>query len=216
MYKVGDRVRVHFNQNIHSLSAHVWKQFGYQDAERGRIVAADICDCLEYLAELDNGGARWWLAESELELIPAIPDGWTPASEPPENRCDVNVLLTNGEKRLGWNFLSGKWCIYASSVVPGTTETARLSSDYRVATPGEVIAWREIEGETAPQPAPKPATRYVVMAELPTTVTVWHDTFEEADAEARRLCVKTGKLFRVLPVAAEYKPGEPVVTMFEE
>lgn len=60
-------------------------------------------------------------------------------------------------------------------------------------------------------PAPKLKVRWCVAAEFPTTITYWHDTYESALAEAKRLNAKTGQIFRVLEIAAEIEPGAPVI-----
>lgn len=60
-------------------------------------------------------------------------------------------------------------------------------------------------------PAPKFKVRWCVAAEFPTTITYWHDTYESALAEAKRLNAKTGQIFRVLEVAAVIEPGAPII-----
>ncbi len=73
----------------------------------------------------------------------------------------------------------------------------------------------ESDLEPLPEPAPKESPRYAVAADLPTTITVWHDTYEAAVAEAGRLAQKTGKVFRVLKVVAKQTPGEPTLEEME-
>ena len=66
------------------------------------------------------------------------------------------------------------------------------------------------------EPGPEAKARYIVSADLPTHITVWHDTMDEALTEARRLCVKQGKAFHVLKVVAEVNPGRPEVIRMDK
>ena len=63
---------------------------------------------------------------------------------------------------------------------------------------------------------PEPTRRWCVAADLPTTITTWHDTYEGAVNEAKRLFKKTGQTFRVLEVVMEIEPGDPVIREYTD
>ena len=66
-----------------------------------------------------------------------------------------------------------------------------------------------------PYQEPQPVTSYVVAGDFPTRITYRHDTYAEAEAEAKRLCLKEGKTFRVLKVVAAVEPAQPTVIRVE-
>ena len=178
---------------------------------------ADVLPSGNYYVRLDRPAfpgedCMWAFGESELSPLAPIPDGWTPASELPSDDRNVRVTLNDGREWYGW-WCERVWFVYGYDVPEATLKSnPNYGDNFTKAAPGEVIAWREIE----PKRKADPRVRYCVAADLPTSITVWHDTFEAADAEARRLCVKCGKPFRVLKVVEEVKPGEPVITKLEE
>ncbi len=53
---------------------------------------------------------------------------------------------------------------------------------------------------------------YVVIENLKNNISKWHGDYESAVSEAKRLCRKVGKTFRVLRVVAVIEPTEPKVT----
>ena len=182
---------------------------------------ADVLPSGNYYVRLDRPAfpgddCMWAFGESELSPLAPIPDGWTPASEPPDGgdySRNVRVLLKGGREGYGFTWHK-RWVVFDADadVERITTDMTYCGGALWDSNPGKVLAWREIE----PERKADPRVRYCVAADLPTSITVWHDTFEAADAEAQRLCVKCGKPFRVLKVVEEVKPGNPVITKLEE
>lgn len=197
-FKVGDSVR-----------------FGLIDEKHGKI-AGKCRICGAWIVETKDGEFKH--AEKPA---PYIPEGWTSADEPPDSDRDIRLLSADGEK-LGW--YDGVWFSYQ----PGSNN-AVLADEL---SPDEVIGWREIEAEqpeatlhyvspsmsTAKAYAakPEPTPRWCVAANLPTTITTWHDTYEGAVNEAKRLFKKTGQTFRVLEVVMEIEPGDPVIREYTD
>ena len=216
-FKVGDRVRVHYS-SIHP-SKNLYELRGYGNDEPAVVSKIDKDDSLlKYFVKFDkplnSSDLRLWVSEDELEPLAPIPDGWTPADEPPsdpEHLYFSEYITINAR----------------DEVVSGAHDLKTITelSFVDAHNEGEYVGVYRKVGDTSPsgimgqvEPERKadPRVRYCVAADLPTSITVWHDTFEAADAEAQRLCVKCGKPFRVLKVVEEVKPGEPVITKLEE
>ena len=102
--------------------------------------------------------------ESELSPLAPIPDGWTPASEPPSDDRNVRVTLNDGREWYGWWSVSFcKWRVYEDDANEKTitSKPEEYCSEIHEADDGEVIAWREIE----PERKADPRVRYAVTRE---------------------------------------------------
>ena len=198
-FKVGDRVK-------------------HRSSVTGSV--ADVLPSGNYYVRLDRPAfpgddCMWPFDERELTpLAPVIPDGWTPAGEPPDGIRDVLVMLKGGEKRLGWYSESaiisgGNWYLYPEGTTPKSIDDDDTSFDDTPAAPGEVLAWREIE----PNPAAErdPRVRYVVCA-----IPMEHDTLEEAELHAQRTVESLHVNVVIARVVEEVKPGKPEVIRMEE
>ena len=207
-FKVGDRVK-------------------HRSSVTGSVT--DVLPSGNYYVRLDRPAfpgddCMWPFDERELmPLTPAIPAGWTPASEPPDGIRDVLVMLKGGEKRLGWYSESaiisgGNWYLYPEGTTPKSIDDDDTSFDDTPAAPGEVLAWCEIE------PAAKPAAQVRYAVRYSNTVKDKDDdgdyylTMDEAAVEAKRLVAKYGKEIEVghWVVDAVVKPAEPEVIRMEE
>lgn len=159
-----------------------------------RVIHIESTGGFPYLVERADNRIEFCNDAEMMLITPAIPAGWTPASEPPDNGRDVRALTANGEPK-AWFNCANKWRIYFND------------TQGRHAAPGEVIAWREIE------PAAKPAAqvRYVVCA-IPTE----YGTLEEAELHAQRAVESLRVNVVIARVVAEVKPGKPEIIRMEE
>ena len=180
--KVGDRVRV--------VSA--MPDWFFVVGDTGVISANDGSDYRQFEVRLDNGKGTGWLAESEI--TPAVPDGWTPASEPPDNSRKVRVLTPDGLYDGLHLVVFGE---YAWRLFSGNTIAAHF------AAPGEVLAWREID--------PGRKARYVVCL-VPTEYT----TLEDAEKHALQSVEGMRVNAVIARVVEEVKPGKPEIVRVEE
>ena len=171
----------------------------------------------------------WPFDERELmPLTPAIPDGWTPVSEPPDNYRDMHVMLNDGEKRFGWYNaepiqadVDSEWYLYPK----GTTQKDIVDGDVEFidqpAAPGEVIAWREIEPAAA-EPKPDAWVRYAIaykdeVDSCDFEAENCYDTIDRAVDESKKYCRDENKPVEVWKlVAIVNPPAEPEVIRMEE
>jgi hypothetical protein len=173
-----------------------------------RVIHIESTGDFPYLVERADNRIEFCNDAEMMLIAPAIPDGWTPADEPPDGIRDVLVMLKGGEKRLGWYSESaiisgGNWYLYPEGTTPKSIDDDDTSFDDTPAAPGEVLAWREIE------PAAK--ARYVVCA-----IHTEHDTLEEAELHALRAMESLRVNVVIACVVAKVKPGNPVITKLEE
>lgn len=115
---------------------------------------ADVLPSGNYYVRLDRPAfpgddCMWAFGESELSPLAPIPDGWTPASEPPSDERNVRVTLNDGRKWYGWHSILN-WRVF-----PENADVARIAknddSNMGARVSDEVIAWREIEPEPEPE-----------------------------------------------------------------
>ena len=213
-FKVGDRVVAG------KLCSPLWHRY-YGDSTKNAKIVCVLGDGMYHIkleSKLPYDDGLWVVLESELTPLAPIPDGWTSADEPPDSDRNVRVTLNDGHEWYGWYYEGGSEDVPAWLIIHDGEDMSRINADKlcdaRDAAPGEVIGWREIEPDAKPKPDAR--VRYAVAAELPTSITVWHDSYDAAAAEAKRLCVKCGKPFRMLKVVAEVKPGKPEIVKLEE
>lgn len=214
-FKVGDRVMVRM------IGSPLWCKY-YGASWRNGVIASASADH-GYRVKLttkntDDDGV-WCPDESELSpILPVIPPGWTPASEPPDGgryARNVRVLLNDGREWYGWyNGVLNEWFVFSRNV--DATEIVTNWEYMGNSNTGEVIAWREIE----PKPAAK--VRYAIVSKDEDEDTELYDddlflTYDAAEDAARKCARESGKSFEVWKlVAIVNPPAEPEVIRMEE
>lgn len=161
---------------------------------RAKVIHIESTGDFPYLVERADNRIEFCNDAELYPLLPAIPPGWTPASEPPDNSRKVRVLTPDGLCDGLHLVVFGE---YAWRLFSGNTTAAHY------AAPGEVLAWCEIE------PAAK--ARYVVCA-IPTL----YDTLEEAELHAQRTVESLHVNVVIARVVEEVKPGKPEIIRMEE
>lgn len=101
---------------------------------RAKVIHIESTGDFPYLVERADNRIEFCNDAELYPLLPAIPPGWTPASEPPDGIRNVRLLTVNGE-RDGW--YAKEWFAYK----PGNNSALHADA----LAPGEVLAWREIE-----------------------------------------------------------------------
>ena len=212
-FKVGDRVSVKL------VGSPLWREYYGRQNKAANVVAivvGEYCVKLDTPEYCDDG--HWYANEREIEpLPPAVPDGWTPASEPPDSDRNVRVILDDGRVWYAWyGNLKDLWHIYKSGAsIKLITENPTVYYDnFRNAAPGEVIAWREIE------PEPEARARYSISYgdgwECDDERSIDYDTPDKAIGAAKETASNTGEPVRVWKLIAIVNPGKPEVIRIDK
>lgn len=80
----------------------------------------------------------------EKPAAPEIPEGWFPASEPPDDERDVKIMHHNGYEAVGYNGDQGNWFRKWERV-------GVLGNQPSYCKTNDVLCWQELDA-----PAPKP------------------------------------------------------------
>lgn len=176
---------------------------------RAKVIHIESTGDFPYLVERADNRIEFCNDAELYPLLPAIPPGWTPASEPPDNSRKVRVLTPDGLCDGLHLVVFGE---YAWRLFSGNTIAAHF------AAPGEVLAWCEIE------PAAKPAAqvRYAVTYKGEGDSYDFDDencysTLESATQAAKRQSVDANKPAEIWKlVAIVNPPAEPEVIRMEE
>jgi len=192
---------------------------------RAKVIHIESTGDFPYLVERADNRIEFCNDAELYPLLPAIPPGWTPASEPPDSNRNVRVTLNDGREWYGWYYEGGSEDVPAWLIIHDGEDMSRINADKlcdaRDAAPGEVIAWREIEPAAA-EPKPDAWVRYAIaykdeVDSCDFEAENCYDTIDRAVDESKKYCRDENKPVEVWKlVAIVNPPAEPEVIRMEE